>query len=40
MTLGKRVHTVADDGTVSPSLVCPFAPCTFHEFVKLEGWPA
>jgi hypothetical protein len=31
-------HTVADDGTVSPSYVCPFPPCTFHEFVQLDDW--
>jgi hypothetical protein len=29
---------VADDGTVSPSYVCPFPPCTFHLFVRLDGW--
>lgn len=57
-------HTIAPDGTVSPSVVCtamnctfgedkaaaartecnwkgcPFCkPCTFHEFIKLEGYP-
>lgn len=34
-------HDIADDGTVSPSLVCPHVKhdaCGFHEFVKLEGW--
>lgn len=31
-------HTVADDGTVSPSDVCPFPPCTFHEFIALDDW--
>ena len=31
-------HKIADDGTVSPSLVCPYDGCNFHEFVKLEGW--
>jgi hypothetical protein len=31
-------HTVADDGTVSPSDVCPYPPCKFHEFVVLEDW--
>lgn len=31
-------HTVADDGTVHPSDVCPFPPCTFHEFVRLDCW--
>jgi len=33
-----RQHTVADDGTVTPSLVCPHDDCDFHEYVKLEGW--
>ncbi len=31
-------HTIAVDGTVSPSLVCPREGCDFHEVVKLEGW--
>lgn len=31
-------HTVADDGTVHPSDVCPYPPCTFHEFIKLDDW--
>lgn len=31
-------HTIAADGTVSPSVVCPEAGCGFHENVKLEGW--
>lgn len=33
-----RVHTVAADGTVQPSYVCPVGGCTFHEWVRLEGW--
>jgi len=31
-------HTVAADGTVSPSMVCPVEGCQFHEYVQLEGW--
>jgi hypothetical protein len=31
-------HTVADDGTVSPSDVCPYEPCAFHEFIVLDDW--
>lgn len=31
-------HTIQDDGTVTPSVVCPLTGCGFHEFVKLEGW--
>lgn len=30
-------HTIADDGTVRPSVVCP-RRCGYHEFVRLEGW--
>lgn len=33
-------HTIAADGTVSPSLVCPYPPCAWHVFVRLDGWPA
>lgn len=35
-TLSK--HVIELDGTVKPSLVCPYADCNFHEFVKLEEW--
>jgi hypothetical protein len=38
--LRSSVHAVADDGTVTPSYVCPYPPCAFHEWVRLEGWPA
>jgi len=31
-------HSIADDGSVSPSLVCPYKNCNFHEFVRLDGW--
>lgn len=31
-------HVVGDDGSVSPSDVCPFPPCTFHEHVALDDW--
>jgi len=31
-------HTINEDGTVSPSLVCPYEGCEWHENVKLEGW--
>jgi hypothetical protein len=33
-----RIHTVAADGTVSPSWVCTVKGCTFHVFIRLEGW--
>lgn len=31
-------HTIAADGTVTPSTVCPEEGCTFHEWVILDGW--
>lgn len=31
-------HSIAADGTVMPSLVCPTNGCDFHEWGKLEGW--
>lgn len=40
-TLAKSIHKIADDGTVSPSLICPRANdegCAFHEFVRLLNW--
>lgn len=33
-----KIHSIAKDGTLSPSLVCPVPGCTFHEFVRLVGW--
>ena len=33
-------HTIAADGTVSPSVVCPEPGCDFHEHVRLVGWEA
>lgn len=33
-------HEIKADGTVWPSLVCPYDGCGFHEFVRLEGWHA
>lgn len=31
-------HIISKDGTVTPSLVCPYEGCSFHAFVRLEGW--
>lgn len=31
----EAVHSIAEDGTVSPSVVCD---CGFHEYVKLVDW--
>lgn len=33
-----REHEIAEDGTVSPSLVCPMVNCDYHEKVKLDDW--
>jgi hypothetical protein len=30
-------HSIAVDGTVQPSVVCPME-CGFHAYLKLEGW--
>ncbi len=38
LSLGK--HTIDPDGTVTPSLVCPFKSCDFHDYVKLADWKA
>lgn len=31
-------HTIAPDGSVTPSLQCSFPPCPWHVYVTLEGW--
>jgi hypothetical protein len=31
-------HEIADDGVVTPSVVCPYDKCKFHEHVTLGGW--
>jgi hypothetical protein len=31
-------HTIAQNGDVSPSVVCPFPGCSFHEYVRLDRW--
>lgn len=33
-------HEIADDGKVTPSLICPHTPCDFHDFVRLLGYEA
>lgn len=37
-SVSPKVHTIAADGTLSPSYVCPREGCSFHDFVRLEGW--
>lgn len=32
------IHSVAADGAVSPSYVCTVAGCSFHDYVRLDGW--
>jgi len=32
------IHQIAADGTVTPSCVCPYKGCGWHEFVRLVGW--
>ena len=31
-------HTIAGDGTVTPSVVCPEKKCGFHDHIQLAGW--
>ncbi len=31
-------HDIKEDGTVHPSVVCPYDGCNFHDYIKLEGW--
>lgn len=33
-----RNHSIGTDGSVKPSVVCMAAGCSFHDFVRLEGW--
>lgn len=37
-SLTLKAHSVAANGLVSPSVVCPAEGCDFHELVRLEGW--
>jgi len=34
-----RPGEVANDGEVSPLVRCPLESCSFHGYLKLEGWP-
>lgn len=38
VSVDRKVHVVAEDGAVSPSMVCPHIPCSFHEFIRLTRW--
>lgn len=35
---GAPSHTIAETGSVSPSVVCPYVGCGFHQFVTLDRW--
>jgi len=31
-------HKVDKHGNVTPSVVCPYEDCNFHEWIRLDGW--
>lgn len=31
-------HEIADNGNVTPSVVCMVGDCEFHEYITLENW--
>ena len=31
-------HDIAEDGIITPSVVCPAEGCDSHVMAKLEGW--
>lgn len=31
-------HKIADDGAVTPSVVCPQHSCDYHEMIRLLDW--
>jgi hypothetical protein len=31
-------RTIGDDGTVAGSIVCSEKGCSFHRYVRLDGW--
>jgi hypothetical protein len=37
-TISLSKHAIADDGMVSPSLICPYDDCGFHAWLRLVGW--
>lgn len=34
-----RNHSIAADGTVTPSVVCHDPECGWHVWARLDGWP-
>jgi predicted RNA-binding Zn-ribbon protein involved in translation (DUF1610 family) len=39
VAVSDRTHTIAEDGTVTPSMVCPHEGCCFHEFIRFGKRP-
>jgi hypothetical protein len=37
-TIVADVHSIAADGTLTPSYVCPVPECGFHDWVRFYGW--
>ena len=35
---GIEAHRISNEGVVSPSVVCMYIGCNFHEFITLDGW--
>ena len=31
-------HSIANDGVVTPSVICPHEGCTWHATIKLNNW--
>lgn len=37
-TASPDIHTISAEGVLSPSWVCPYEGCDWHEFAILDGW--
>ncbi|HYE72624.1 MAG TPA: hypothetical protein VEF04_04800 [Blastocatellia bacterium] len=37
VAISAKTHSIADDGTVTPSMICPH-DCSFHEYIRLAEW--
>ena len=37
-TANPAVHSIDSEGYLTPSWICPFEGCDWHEFAQLEGW--
>lgn len=38
LRMSATVHSIAPDGEVTPSYVCTVEGCSFHRWVRFEGW--